>query len=69
MTKFRCRFGVRVPFFPNAGIVVFYLPADIAAKVSEAITAVRLYAQGTKWEREVDRIVWEAREEIRVSTK
>lgn len=60
MTKFRCRFGVRVPFFPNAGIVVFYLPADIAGKVSEAINLLRLHVQGTKWERDVDRIVWEA---------
>jgi len=27
--------------------------------VSEAITAARMYAQGTKWERDVARIVWE----------
>lgn len=60
MTKFRCRFGVRVPFFPNAGIVVFYLPATLAGQISEAINAARAYSMGTKWERDVARIVWEA---------
>jgi|GEM_PF-5932192 len=57
--KVRCRFGVRVPFFQNAGIVVFYLPDNIAARVTEAIESARLYAQGTKWEKDVGRIVWE----------
>lgn len=56
MVRFRCRFGVRLPFFKNMGVVVFYLPADIAAKVSEAITLLKLNGAGG----DVDRIVWEA---------
>lgn len=55
MVRFRCRFGVRLPFFKNMGVVVFYLPAEIAGRVSEVITLIRANATG-----DVDRIVWEA---------
>lgn len=55
MKSVRCRFGVRLPFFPNLGVVVFYLPAEIAGRVSEAINLLRLNASG-----DVSKIVWEA---------
>ncbi len=54
MIKMRCRFGVRVPFFKNLGVLVIYLPADVAARVSEAITLLKLNGSG-----DVDKIVWE----------
>lgn len=57
---FRCRFGVRLPIFKNAGIVVFYAPKTVVDTLTEAIAAVRIYAIGTKWERDVEKIVWEA---------
>lgn len=54
MTKVRCRFGIRLPFFKNAAIIVFYSPFDVAARVSEAITLIRNNADG-----DVSKIVWE----------
>lgn len=57
---FRCRFGVRLPIFKNAGIVVFYAPQGVVDNLSQAIFALKTYAVGTKWERDVEKIVWEA---------
>jgi hypothetical protein len=54
MVKVRCRFGIRVPFLKNLGVIVVYLPFDIAGRVSEAITLLKM--NGGK---DTDRIVWE----------
>lgn len=60
MIQFRCRFGIRLPFFANLGIIVFYAPATITAQISEGITGLRLWSAGTKYEESVKKIVWEA---------
>lgn len=55
----RIKFGVRVPIFKNAGILVGYVEAADAAKIGSAVKVIREILLNSGLRKLADRIVYE----------